>query len=585
MWRLRVLRGAAVPATTRIRDGLLIGRSPDADVICRDPLSSRMHAKVAFEGEAPEIVDLGSANGTAVNGMRAERRVLAGGDRITIGDVELVVEPDDGTESDEPTPPPRSATPAPRTTLRLQATVVAKVTAAMPVPGGAALAAEFASEDDASSRFHRFARGAARFAEADLALVLVRLVPGGPHVVAGRYPEAPEADPPPVPRALLSKAAHGGQALLLATEASDAAAPPGEQQGTVGTSMCAPIGPQSGGPAMLYVERRDPSRPYTTSHLASFAALATQAGPSLASELAWFRWRASEGLVPRVATEGGLVGESAAFLGMLDVAEHVAAVQAPVLVRGEPGSGRRLLARHLHERSRPRKPFLVVSCASLPAGDEKAALFGATEGGRRRPGLIEDAGSGTLCLAEVSDLATAAQESLAEAIAGTRYTPVAEGRARILKCRVVATTSRGLEALAAAGSFHPQLAAALEGLTIGVPPLSDRVQDVPLLAEHFASLHGRRLRGRPYAVSEGARTSLRRRAWPGQVAELSNAIEAAVLRAQRDEIETDDVETARPADGGGAADLSLVAAERAAIRRALQASRGRKGRAAQLLGI
>src|SRR5262245_64873013 len=114
MWRLRVLRGAAVPATTRIRDGLLIGRSPDADVICRDPLSSRMHAKVAFAGEAPEIVDLGSANGTAVNGMRAERRVLAGGDRISIGDVEPVAEPAEGTEGGESTPPPRSAPPPPR---------------------------------------------------------------------------------------------------------------------------------------------------------------------------------------------------------------------------------------------------------------------------------------------------------------------------------------------------------------------------------------------------------------------------------------------------------------------------------------
>ena len=579
----------------KITDGLTLGRSLESDVVFHDPLVSRLHARCVVRDDGVDLVDLGSANGTDRNGKRIDRVRLAAGDRIRVGDAEFVFEADDAPVAADATPVAVAShrrSLLGRTTVRLRASVPAPA-ATDPsdtlVVGDVVRSTQVAEPPAAEPqvpRLARFALGAARFAKADVALVLIRQVPGGPFIVAGRYPSDDEVEPPPAPRSLLARASRLGQALLLASEAAEGRDPGDPRPRSRASAMCAPIGGPAGDGAVVYVERRGPATPFAEADLAPFAQLAAAVAPSLDRELQWSRWRVETDACSADRSDAVLVGESAAFLAMLDVMEHVAAARAPVVVRGEPGSGRRLVARHLHERSRGRRhPFVALCSASLPRGDELTALVGEVAGGLRRPGLFEDVGFGTLCLVEVSHLAAPAQVALAQALASSRYTPVGATESRLLRCRIVATTSANLDPLAASGAFHPQLASALSGVTVGVPSLADRGDDVRLLAEYFAGMHGRRVRGHAVGITDGAHAFLRRRTFRGNVAELSNAVESAVLHADSDELDVTDFETHDLSSPASVAGLRLEDAERTAIVRALEASGGRKGRAAEILGI
>jgi DNA-binding NtrC family response regulator len=243
----------------------------------------------------------------------------------------------------------------------------------------------------------------------------------------------------------------------------------------------------------------------------------------------------------------GLIGESAAIRDVARVVRRAAPTDATVLITGESGTGKEVVARALHAESRRRAgPFVALNCSALPGELVESELFGHLKGAftgadRDREGLFEAADGGTLFLDEIGDLALPAQAKLLRALEERQVTRVGATRPTAVDVRVVAATHRPLDRLAADGTFREDLLYRLRVITLHLPPLRERREDVPAIALHFlaemAARHGRPVRG----LCEGARRALLAYDWPGNVRELRNALERAVVMAEGEEIEAADL--------------------------------------------
>jgi DNA-binding NtrC family response regulator len=305
------------------------------------------------------------------------------------------------------------------------------------------------------------------------------------------------------------------------------------------------------------------------------------------------------GPVPRTA---GLVGESVALQAVLEQIELVADTDATVLITGESGTGKELVARAIHERSPRRKgPLVRVNCAAIPDSLFESELFGYVRGAftgalNDRPGRFETAQGGTLLLDEIGEVPLALQPKLLRVLQEKEFERVGETRARKIDVRVVAATNRDLAAEVMAGRFRGDLFYRLNVFPIENPPLGDRREDIPLLAEHFIEVAARRLRRPPPRLTEAALRQLMARDWPGNIRELENVIERAIILARDGQLRFDPppspAASPRPPSTSGALPLLSRAAlekhQRDAILAALARSGGRvsgPGGAAELLGM
>ncbi len=298
---------------------------------------------------------------------------------------------------------------------------------------------------------------------------------------------------------------------------------------------------------------------------------------------------------PERARAPGLIGRSKPMRTLLEQVAQVAATSTTVLLRGDSGTGKERVARLLHEHSeRSRKPFVGVNCAALPEHLVESELFGHERGAftgahQQRRGRFEMAEGGTLLLDEVGELTLAAQVKLLRVLQERCFERVGGSRPILVDVRVVAATSRDLEAMIEAASFRQDLYYRLNVFPILVPPLRERGADVLLLADHFVELfnrtHGKSIR----RVATSAIDMLTAYHWPGNVRELENCIERAVLMAPDDVIlghhlpPTLQTPEARAAPQGLRAQVSGF--ERELVLDALKSSRGNMARAARELGI
>jgi two-component system, NtrC family, response regulator AtoC len=293
----------------------------------------------------------------------------------------------------------------------------------------------------------------------------------------------------------------------------------------------------------------------------------------------------------------GLVGRTAAMREVFDAVRRVAATEATVLVTGETGTGKELVARAVHHCSGRRGgPFLAVNCASLAEGLLETELFGHLRGAftgavADKPGLFEAAGGGTLFLDEIGDVSLGLQQRLLRVLQEREVRRVGAVRATPVDVRVVAATRRDLRREVAEGRFREDLFYRLNVFPISLPPLRERAADVPLLVESaLAAMRGARPR---LACSPLAMRTLRAYPWPGNVRELMAALESAAIRADGDRIEAQHLpEEVRAAlERGAAAEGERYRAhdaagdERAAIVAALDEAGGSRARAAEILGM
>jgi transcriptional regulator with GAF, ATPase, and Fis domain len=238
------------------------------------------------------------------------------------------------------------------------------------------------------------------------------------------------------------------------------------------------------------------------------------------------------------ASGGDLIGESAALRKVLRQIGLVAASDATVLITGESGTGKELVARAIHERSPRRDRALVkVNCGAVPEALFESEFFGHVKGAftgalRDKAGRFELADGGTLFLDEIGEIPYATQAKLLRVLQEQEVERVGDTRSRKLNVRIIAATNHNLKDELIAGRFREDLFYRLSVFPIENPPLRERRDDIPLLAEHFVRAAAKRLGRKPPKLTTAAARQLSEQDWPGNIRELQNAVERAVILAQ-----------------------------------------------------
>ncbi len=261
-----------------------------------------------------------------------------------------------------------------------------------------------------------------------------------------------------------------------------------------------------------------------------------------------------ERLTSEIEIHHGMVGASPPIRQVLRDIEKVGATDAPVLITGENGTGKELTAKALHRRSaRAKQRFVEVNCAAIPSELIESELFGHVKGSftgavADRTGKFEQAHRGTLFLDEVGDMSLAAQAKVLRALQGGDITPVGGARPVSVDVRVIAATNKDLYDQIDKGDFREDLLHRLNMVTIRVPPLRERREDIPMLVAHFADLTPGSY-GVPYKrFSEGALEALADPEWPGNVRQLKNAVARLMILSGGDAVERRDVDALVRAD-------------------------------------
>lgn len=293
----------------------------------------------------------------------------------------------------------------------------------------------------------------------------------------------------------------------------------------------------------------------------------------------------------------GLIGSSSEMQRVFSLARKVAASDVNVLIVGESGTGKEVIASTIHRLSRRRdRPFIAINCAAIPRELLESELFGHARGAftgatAARRGLFEEAHQGTILLDEIGDLPLPLQAKILRLLQTKAVKPLGQNVSREVDVRIVSATHKNLRCLIKSGEFREDLYYRLNVMPIQLPPLRERRTDIPELAGHFLRKYAPLIRGRDIYFSPEAMAKLKRLPWRGNVRELENAVERAIVLADGDLIEDRDIvvdEQDSPAatpDDLFNAGLSLRDLEREYIKHVLRKTGNRKEAAVRILGI
>lgn len=301
-------------------------------------------------------------------------------------------------------------------------------------------------------------------------------------------------------------------------------------------------------------------------------------------------------------TFSNIVGQGAKMQEILASVERVAPTRTTVLLCGESGVGKDLIARAIHHHSpRDKHPFVKINCTAIPENLMESELFGYEKGAftgaaQAKPGKFEQADTGTVFLDEIGDVPPSIQVKLLRVLQEREFERLGSNKTRSIDVRVIAATNVDLQRAIEEGNFREDLYYRLNVFPMTIPPLRERREDIPFLAEHFlarfAALHGRG----PLTLSAAAQSKLVQYDWPGNVRELENVMERALVLASGDELREDDIRLDHaPRRGSGGAGVNgdgflpegvtLDQHEQQLIREALRRAGGNKSQAARLLGL
>ena len=308
-------------------------------------------------------------------------------------------------------------------------------------------------------------------------------------------------------------------------------------------------------------------------------------------------------LLDRVLTPpnpgNSFIGDSPEFRRLLNLIERVAPSDSTVLITGETGAGKERVAKLIHARSSRRsRPFVIVECAALQETLLQSELFGHERGAftgadRAKPGLFEVANGGTIFLDEIGEVSPATQTKLLRVLDTSTFRHVGSTREIHVDVRILTATNRDVPAMVRQGLFREDLFYRLSTITVELPPLRARGNDVELLARHFATVLNERF-GSNKQIGEAALELLRRHNWPGNVRELLHVVEAALVLCEGVQVLPEhlpaSLRNAKPAPPAAALGQdsrlpTLQEAELTHIRMAIEASKGHRGTAARILGI
>jgi DNA-binding NtrC family response regulator len=286
-----------------------------------------------------------------------------------------------------------------------------------------------------------------------------------------------------------------------------------------------------------------------------------------------------------------MIAASPAMRPVLDVISRVGPSDANVLITGENGSGKAVVARALHAASpRSNRPFVTLNAGGISEGVFESELFGHVKGAftdarSDRVGRFELAQGGTLFLDEIGNVPASQQGKLLRVLETGEFERLGSSRTIRADVRILSATNADLRAEVAAGRFRQDLLFRLNTIEIALPPLRERREDIPALAQHFLSAHARRYRKSIAGFETAALDALLAHRWPGNVRELDHAVERAVLMATGDRIRAPDLALHRGGDGARLEDLSLEEVESLLVRKAMERYGGNVSHAARALGI
>ena len=289
---------------------------------------------------------------------------------------------------------------------------------------------------------------------------------------------------------------------------------------------------------------------------------------------------------------GEIIGESSAIKDVFGLVEKVAKTDANVLILGENGTGKELIARAIHQRSlRKDNSFVSVDMGAITETLFESELFGHKKGAftdarEDRPGRFELANGGTLFLDEIGNLSMSLQSKLLSALQSRQITRVGSNQAIPVNIRLICATNMPLHQMVKDGTFRQDLLYRINTVEIKVPPLCDRVEDIVLLAKHYLDHYARKYHKPVNTISAGATDKLKRYPWPGNIRELQHSIERAVIMTDSSSLQESDFLFSRPVSSSASLEtLNLDEVEKAAIVKALNLYSGNISKAADELGL
>ena len=305
-------------------------------------------------------------------------------------------------------------------------------------------------------------------------------------------------------------------------------------------------------------------------------------------------WRKDRG--KSVFDFSGVLGSSPRIREMFQLLEMVAPSEATVLLLGETGTGKELVAQAIHRNSpRAAGPFVVVNCATLPEtlleselfGHERGSFTGATV---RKDGRFLVAHHGTVFLDEIAELTLPIQAKILRVLQAREFEPVGSNRTQKVDVRIITATNRDLEKMVREGRFRDDLYYRLNVFQLVLPPLRERLEDLPVLADFFLKRYGEKNRRGVITLAPEALQAFRRYSWPGNIRELENVIERGVIVCQGNVLTREDLPAALQPQGewlaaGGEGEPGLPELERQLISRTLERVAGQRRQAAEILGI
>ena len=603
--------------TTILLTGIetIIGRDAGNTVAINDPLVSRRHCSIRNSGAQVDISDLESLNGTFVNGVPVHEKQLEHEDRIKVGGSQFIFLLHDEVRE--------AAVPLTDSFLgELITTVTVRLDRRDPVylqqdnvsealPPNARLARDLAAVLRISTAINGIKK--AEELQRRVLDMMFEVLPiergaillnghNSDEFVSGVYRDrvSDVSEPFRISRTIARRVLRDGVAVMANDVLNDQQFLPTESivASQIRSLLCVPLLVFGAKLGVIYADTTRPGAQLDEHHLHLLTAIASVSAVAL-EHARYVEWLEGENrrLQEEINIEHDMVGESPRMREVYQFVSKVAPTESTVLIRGESGTGKELVARAIHRTSkRGNRPFVAINCAALTESLLESELFGHERGAftgaiTQKKGKIEIADGGTLFLDEIGELALPLQAKLLRVLQEREFERVGGTRPIKVDIRLIAASNRNLDEAVKTNLFRQDLFFRLNVVSVTLPPLRERRDDIPLLATYFVQKYARATDRQVVAISPEAHSLLRNYDWPGNVRELQNALERAVVLGSSDHIRPEDLPEALVENNEGAdvGDMryhdAVNTVKRQLILRAIEQAGGNFTEAAKLLDL
>ncbi|MGC2473825.1 MAG: sigma 54-interacting transcriptional regulator [Candidatus Sulfotelmatobacter sp.] len=563
--RLLVIAGPSKDSVIPLPDGeATIGRDPTSAVAVIDPSVSRKHCVLRREDGRFQIKDLESRNGTLVNGVAIKDHWLRHGDEIATGDsvfLFLVEEDDRATpasrvEFEESQPTAETRIIHPKEVVYLQPDRLLRE-----LPPSSQIARNLSALLKISRIVHAI-RDLEEL-QAQLLDLIFEVVPAGRGAILLSEGSGQEFS------CLYARTRNAGQPQLIRVSRTIARQVLKENVAILGVDvrgsgalrdveslvaaevrslLCVPLSVFQRMIGCIYLDSNNTANRFSEDHLQFMAAVAGISAVALdnARRQQWLE-QENQRLTMEVRQDQSLVGECGKMKEIFQFLARVAPTESTVLIEGESGTGKELAAKALHRNSpRASKPFVAINCAAIPEtllesdlfGHERGAFTGAAS---QKKGRLEVADGGVVFLDEIGELAPALQVKLLRVLQEREFDRVGGTHPIKVDIRLIAATNRDLDEAVKQGGFRQDLYYRLAVVRLTMPPLRERREDIPMLTRHFVQKHAKKCKVKAKPISREAMAALVHYEWPGNIRELENAIERALVMGSSDMVLLEDL--------------------------------------------